>query len=627
MASGGQPQFRYTQPPSKVLHLRNLPWDCTPEELVELGTPFGKVVNTKCGVGANRNQAFIEFGDQNQAIAMISYYASSTEPAQVRGKNVYLQYSNRQEIVNNKATGEGSGNVLLVGMEGVAPDSVSIDVLHVVRMLTVASRFIKPLSRSIMAGSIWNTCLCLFPLPYSSLPYSSPTLPPLHLFSLPFPSHTLSSKYPLRVFSAFGFVHKIATFEKASGYQALIQFSDAETATSAKAALDGRCIPSYLLPELDVACTLRITYSAHSVLNVKYQSHRSRDFTNPYLPFLDSAKDGSGPDGKKQEAESNILLASIENMQYVVTIDVLHEVFSAFGFVQKIAIFEKNGFQALIQYPDIQTAYAAKEALEGHSIYEGGYCKLHLTFSRHTELNVKVNNERGRDYTKGNATPSSDQPSILGPQPIPSVGAAIPPAQGSVPSAATNSVMPPGDPSVALPSNPSSEPLLQAPVVSSGGPPHYPNQAILQGPLGVVARFPGYGALQFAQGSAQAQMVQPSGQGSQHMSGHVNYQLPPGSAQFMQYLSNGSHPLPNAPGPQTMPYPALSGQQLPPGLQMMQAQGFGGLPFSQGPGQPMPQFPMYGTQQFPPGMEPKMMRFSEQGGQQFTFAPRGPNSR
>jgi polypyrimidine tract-binding protein 2 len=29
---------------------------------------------------------------------------------------------------------------------------------------------------------------------------------------------------------------------------------------------------------------------------------------------------------KKQKAESNILLASIENMQYVVTIDVRHEV-------------------------------------------------------------------------------------------------------------------------------------------------------------------------------------------------------------------------------------------------------------------------------------------------------------
>lgn len=56
-----QPQFRYTQPPSKVLHLRNLPWECTEDELIELGKPFGTVVNTKCNVGANRNQAFIEF--------------------------------------------------------------------------------------------------------------------------------------------------------------------------------------------------------------------------------------------------------------------------------------------------------------------------------------------------------------------------------------------------------------------------------------------------------------------------------------------------------------------------------------------------------------------------------------
>ncbi|WOH06531.1 hypothetical protein DCAR_0625959 [Daucus carota subsp. sativus] len=56
-----QPQFRYTQPLSKVLHLRNLPWECTEEELIELGKPFGKVVNTKGNVGASRNQALIEF--------------------------------------------------------------------------------------------------------------------------------------------------------------------------------------------------------------------------------------------------------------------------------------------------------------------------------------------------------------------------------------------------------------------------------------------------------------------------------------------------------------------------------------------------------------------------------------
>ncbi|RZC60869.1 hypothetical protein C5167_022625 [Papaver somniferum] len=334
----GQTQFRYTQTPSKVLHLRNLPWECIDEELVELCKPFGKIVNTKCNVGANRNQAFVEFVDLNQAISMVSYYASSSDPAQVRGKTVYIQYSNRQEIVNNKSSGDIAGNVLLVTIEGVEAGDVSIDVIHL-------------------------------------------------------------------VFSAFGYVQKIATFEKAAGFQALIQFTDAVTASSARDALDGRSIPKYLLPEHVDSCNLRISYSAHTDLNIKFQSHRSRDYTNPYLPVNPSAIEGTmqpvvGPDGKRKEPESNVLLASIENLQYAVTVDVLHTVFSAFGTVQKIAIFDKNGgMQALVQYPDVTTAAAAKEALEGHCIYDGGYCKLHLSYSRHTDLNVKAHNDRSRDFT------------------------------------------------------------------------------------------------------------------------------------------------------------------------------------------------------------------------------------
>ncbi|XP_027187987.1 polypyrimidine tract-binding protein homolog 1-like isoform X3 [Cicer arietinum] len=312
MSSSNQQQFRYTQTPSKVLHFRNLPWECTDDELIDICSPFGKVVNTKCNVGANRNQAFVEFADLNQAISMVSYYASSSEPAQVRGKTVYIQYSNRHEIVNNKGPGDIPGNVLLVTIEGVEAGDVSIDVIHL-------------------------------------------------------------------VFSAFGFVHKIATFEKTAGFQALIQFTDAETASSARNALDGRSIPRYLLPEHVGSCNLRISYSAHRDLNIKFQSNRSRDYTNPMLPVNQTAIDGAlqpviGPDGKKKEPESNVLLATIENMQYAVTVDVLHTVFSAFGTVQKIAIFEKNGqTQALVQYPDVTTGAAAREALEGHCIYDGGY--------------------------------------------------------------------------------------------------------------------------------------------------------------------------------------------------------------------------------------------------------------
>ncbi|MCO5571287.1 hypothetical protein L7F22_025025 [Adiantum nelumboides] len=346
----GQTQFRYTQTPSKVLHLRNLPWECGEEELIDLCKPFGKVVNTKCCVGANRNQAFVEFSDQNQAISMVSYYASSSEPAQVRGKTVYIQYSNRQEIVNNKSTGDVASNVLLVTIEGVEAGDVSIDVLHL-------------------------------------------------------------------VFSAFGFVHKIATFEKTAGFQALVQFSDSDTASQARTALDGRSIPRYLLAEHVGPCHLRISFSAHTDLNVKFQSHRSRDYTNLLLPVAPSAMDGGqftvGPDGKKREPESNVLLASIENMQYAVTIEVLQTIFAAFGTVLKIAMFEKNaGLQALVQYADLATAVTAKEALEGHCIYEGGYCKLHLSYSRHTDLNVKGNTDRSRDYT----LPS--QPSLLSQQSI-----------------------------------------------------------------------------------------------------------------------------------------------------------------------------------------------------------------
>ncbi|GKE84722.1 polypyrimidine tract-binding protein homolog 1 isoform X2, partial [Tanacetum coccineum] len=99
------------------------------------------------------------------------------------------------------------------------------------------------------------------------------------------------------VFSAFGFVHKIATFEKTAGFQALIQFTDAETALSAREALDGRSIPRhvstlivlsfyfYLLPGHVGSCSLRITYSAHTDLNIKFQSHRSR-FANFLFDLL-----------------------------------------------------------------------------------------------------------------------------------------------------------------------------------------------------------------------------------------------------------------------------------------------------------------------------------------------------
>ncbi|KAH7683631.1 putative RNA-binding protein (RRM superfamily) protein [Dioscorea alata] len=196
----------------------------------------------------------------------------------------------------------------------------------------------------------------------------------------------------LQVFSAYGYVHKIATFEKGACFQALIQFSNSDIASEVKTALNGRCIP--------------------------------RDYTNPHLPVKGhsviegTSQSAVGPYGNKRVPESNVLLAFIKDMEYAVTIDVIHTVFSAYGTVLKIVMFEKNnGMHALVQYPDVITAATAKMYLEGHCIYDGGYCKLHLSYSRHTNLTVMGDSDKSRDYTIPETRVVAAPPAFTGWQP------------------------------------------------------------------------------------------------------------------------------------------------------------------------------------------------------------------
>ncbi|MQL83401.1 hypothetical protein Taro_015879 [Colocasia esculenta] len=80
--------------------------------------------------GEGEGEVATTLADLTQAISMVSFYTSSSEPAQVRGKTVYIQYSNIQEVRNNKSCGDVAGNVLLVTIEGVEAGDVSIDVIH-----------------------------------------------------------------------------------------------------------------------------------------------------------------------------------------------------------------------------------------------------------------------------------------------------------------------------------------------------------------------------------------------------------------------------------------------------------------------------------------------------------------
>ncbi|KTG05722.1 hypothetical protein cypCar_00009460 [Cyprinus carpio] len=83
------------------------------------------------------------------------------------------------------------------------------------------------------------------------------------------------------IFSKFGTVLKVITFTKNNQFQALLQFVDGLTAQHAKLALDGQNI-------YNGCCTLRISFSKLTSLNVKYNNDKSRDYTRPDLPTGDS---------------------------------------------------------------------------------------------------------------------------------------------------------------------------------------------------------------------------------------------------------------------------------------------------------------------------------------------------
>lgn len=80
--------------PSRVIHIRNIPSDVSEAEIIHLGLPFGRVTNVLVLKG--KNQAFLEMGDEASATSMVNYF--STCMAQLRGRAVYVQYSNHKEL-------------------------------------------------------------------------------------------------------------------------------------------------------------------------------------------------------------------------------------------------------------------------------------------------------------------------------------------------------------------------------------------------------------------------------------------------------------------------------------------------------------------------------------------------
>ncbi|XP_019884579.1 polypyrimidine tract-binding protein 1 isoform X4 [Camponotus floridanus] len=237
--------------PSRVIHIRNIPNEVSEAEIIHLGLPFGRVTNVLVLKG--KNQAFLEMADENAAATMVTYYASGI--AQLRGRAVYVQFSNHRELKTDQTH---SNNAVSSPTNDVANTSENSN-----NQVAIAGQNQVTSAGETQGGP--NTVLrvivehMLYPI-------------------------TLDILY--QIFTRFGKVLKIVTFTKNSSFQALIQYADMLSAQTAKFSLDGQNV-------YNSCCTLRIDYSKMQNLNVKYNNDKSRDYTNPNLPTGDANLDAA----------------------------------------------------------------------------------------------------------------------------------------------------------------------------------------------------------------------------------------------------------------------------------------------------------------------------------------------
>ncbi|XP_022773411.1 polypyrimidine tract-binding protein homolog 3-like isoform X2 [Durio zibethinus] len=182
--------------------------------------------------------------------------------------------------------------------------------------------------------------------------------------------HEISENDLLQLFQPFGVITKLVMLRAKN--QALLQMQDVPSAINA----------------LQFYANVQPTIRGRNVY-VQFSSHQE-------LTTMDQNAQGRG------DEPNRILLVTIHHMLYPITVEVLHQVFSPHGFVEKIVTFQKSaGFQALIQYQGCQSAVSARTSLQGRNIYDG-CCQLDIQFSNLDELQVHYNNDRSRDFTNPN---------------------------------------------------------------------------------------------------------------------------------------------------------------------------------------------------------------------------------
>ncbi|XP_033239580.1 polypyrimidine tract-binding protein 1 isoform X2 [Drosophila pseudoobscura] len=254
---------------SKVIHLRNIPNESGESDVIALGVPFGRVTNVLVLKG--KNQAFIEMADEMAATSMVSCY--TVNPPQMRGRMVYVQFSNHRELKTDQSHNNsvGQSDYRIQSPAGGSPlplcaaNATSNNANNSGDSNSSAVGILQNNTSAVNAGNNTNA---------ANAAGGPNTVLRVIVESLMYP---VSLDILHQIFQRYGKVLKIVTFTKNNSFQALIQYPDANSAQHAKSLLDGQNI-------YNGCCTLRIDNSKLTALNVKYNNDKSRDFTNPALP-------------------------------------------------------------------------------------------------------------------------------------------------------------------------------------------------------------------------------------------------------------------------------------------------------------------------------------------------------
>jgi RNA recognition motif-containing protein len=165
----------------------------------------------------------------------------------------------------------------------------------------------------------------------------------------------------------------------------------------------GQVVKCLLLPDKNQAFIQMASIEAASALL------DSLEFTQPqirskaiFFQFSSrteiETKANTGAAGADAGASCTLLI-TVLNVTVPVTLDNICQICKPYGEVLKIITFPKGAdFQALVQMATVEQAVNAKLFLEGKDLFQG-CCHLRVNFSKRTNLVVKENSHKSRDFT------------------------------------------------------------------------------------------------------------------------------------------------------------------------------------------------------------------------------------